>query len=549
MNDLESATDLADRYWNQLLELDPMLGTDVGDERYDDRLEDLSEDGRANAAGIHRDALDALAAIDLSTLPSVDRGTMDVLQAIALRSLADIEQRMDLLQVASHFWGPAQLLADIGTLQRADTPERMDRFEARLRAVPAHLDACADLISEGAALGITSPQLVAERAVHQVERLLALPAAESPALLPVPEDHADDRVRVEAVLRDAVNPAYERFLAALRDYLPRATESIGVSELPGGDEIYASQVLGWTSLALDPRQVHQLGLDRFAAIQDERRDVAAGLGHQGGAAEAIAAHTAAGHNTASTPEALVDMARDQVARSWEGASRWFGLLPSANCEVRQVEAFREADMAFAFYNSPTEDGTRPGVYFINAYDLPSRPLHQVASVTYHEANPGHHFQLAIEMEMPDRPPLRRFGSSLAGSAFCEGWGLYSERLAEEMGLYLDGWERLGMLDNQAHRAARLITDTGIHALGWSRHDAIATLEEAGLPTSDAEIEADRYIAMPGQALSYMIGMIEIERARAAAETREGATFSLRDFHDRVLTLGQLPLPAFAREMA
>jgi uncharacterized protein (DUF885 family) len=163
--------------------------------------------------------------------------------------------------------------------------------------------------------------------------------------------------------------------------------------------------------------------------------------------------------------------------------------------------------------------------------------------------PGHHFQLAVEQEMPDRPMLRRFGGILAGSAFAEGWGLYAERLADEMGLYLDDWERLGMLDAQIHRAARLVTDTGLHALVWSRERAIETLEEGGVPHSDAVIEIDRYIAEPAQALSYMIGMIEIERARAETESREGDRFDLSKFHDRVLGLGQLPLPAFRREMS
>ena len=205
-------------------------------------------------------------------------------------------------------------------------------------------------------------------------------------------------------------------------------------------------------------------------------------------------------------------------------------------------------MAFAFYWAPSGDGERPGIYYVNGYDLATRPLHIMASVTFHEAVPGHHFQIAIEQELPDSPALRRFAGIRAGSAFCEGWGLYSERLADEMGLYIDDWERLGMLDAQAHRAARLVTDTGLHALGWTRERAIATLEEGGVPHTDAVIEIDRYIAEPAQALSYMIGMIEIERARAAAESREGADFSLRDFHDRVLGLGQLPLPAFRREM-
>ena len=154
------------------------------------------------------------------------------------------------------------------------------------------------------------------------------------------------------------------------------------------------------------------------------------------------------------------LAEDQVQRSWDLAPRYFGRLPSANCEVRRVEEFREADEPMAFYYPPTDDGTRAGIYYINCYDLADRALHHVASVTYHEANPGHHFQLALQQEMPERPPLRRFGATLAAAAFAEGWGLYSERLADEMELYLDGWERLGMLENQGLRAARLVTDSG-----------------------------------------------------------------------------------------
>ena len=236
-----------------------------------------------------------------------------------------------------------------------------------------------------------------------------------------------------------------------------------------------------------------------------------------------------------------------MRRSWDSAAPWFGRLPSSNCEVRAVEAFREADMPMAFYNPPTEDGSRPGVYYINTYDLPSRELHSIAGVTFHEANPGHHFQIALEQEADGLPKLRRFGGILAGAAFTEGWGLYAERLADEMGLYLDDWERLGMLENQALRAGRLITDTGLHALGWDRERAIAKLQDGGVPRTDAEIEIDRYIAMPAQALSYMTGMIEIEKARTGAEAREGDAFSLRDFHDRLLALGTVPLPTLARE--
>ena len=207
------------------------------------------------------------------------------------------------------------------------------------------------------------------------------------------------------------------------------------------------------------------------------------------------------------------LAREQVERSWDASRAFFGRMPHDNCDVRPVEEFREQDTPLGFYNPPTEDGSRRGAYYINTSDLPGRPLHHIASLTYHEANPGHHFQLSIEQEIPDRPALRRFGGILASSAFAEGWGLYSERLADEMGLYLNDWERLGMLEAQGMRAARLVTDTGIHALGWSREQAIDAMEAIGTPHIDAVIEIDRYIAIPAQALSYMIGMIEIERAR------------------------------------
>ena len=238
----------------------------------------------------------------------------------------------------------------------------------------------------------------------------------------------------------------------------------------------------------------------------------------------------------------------QVQRSWDIAPQWFGRLPKANCRVREIEAYRAADMALAFYMPPTADGERPGTYYINTHDLPGKALHQIASVTYHEANPGHHFQIALEMEFDDRPAMRRFGGLLAGASFAEGWGLYSERLADDMGLYVDDWERLGMLAAQGHRAARLITDTGLHAFGWTRDRAIEKLVAGGSPRGESEVEVDRYIALPAQALAYMVGMVEIEDARRRTEEKEGAAFDLKAFHDRLLALGQLPLQALRREL-
>jgi uncharacterized protein (DUF885 family) len=547
VTDAERARALADRFWDELLADEPLLATTVGDERFDDRLPDLGEDGRARRDGRARAALLELASIDREALDEDLRTTLDVLGSIAERQVAEIAQRLDRLQVVSHLWGPGQLLGEIAALQRADTPERLERLLSRLSATPAFYAAAGEVARDGLRAGVTAPRVVVERTIAQVRRLLDTPFDRSPALRPVPEADAHGRGRVMEALRDVVTPALAGYLEVLLTYLPAATETIGLSALPDGEAMYATQILAFTTLPLEARDVHDLGVADLGAIQQERRRCAEALGYPEPAA-AIAALDAGGHNAAATPEQLVRLAESQVAKSWAAAPRFFGRMPSANCEVRAVEEFREEDMPFAFYNPPSHDGGRAGVYYVNTYDLEHRPLHHLASTTYHEANPGHHFQTALEQEMGERPALRRFGGLLAGAAFCEGWGLYSERLADEMGLFEDEAERLGMLDAQAMRAARLIVDTGIHAFGWSRERSIALLEEAGVPNVDAVIEVDRYITMPGQALSYKIGQFEIERQRAEAERRLGPSFSLSAFHDRLLSLGTLPLPALRREL-
>jgi uncharacterized protein (DUF885 family) len=328
-------------------------------------------------------------------------------------------------------------------------------------------------------------------------------------------------------VRDHFMPALSRYLDALREYLPAATETIGLHALPGGDEIYSAQILSWTTLPLEAQKVHDLGLEDLAKIQEERRLAA----EQIGAADPKAAVALLDQrgNRARTKEELVALAESQVSKGWDAARTSFGRMPSENCTVKPVEEFREADMPFAFYQPPSADGSRKGIYYVNGGDLEGKPLHHLATTTYHEANPGHHFQIAI--------------------AFAEGWGLYSERLADEMGLFENEGERLGMLDMQGMRAARLVVDTGIHAFEWTREQAIDLLEQAGVAHTDAVIETDRYIALPGQALAYKTGQFEIEQQRADATKRDGDAFSLSAFHDRLLALGSLPLSALRRELS
>jgi len=543
-----AAERLFERYWEGLLEAEPILGTEIGDERYDDRLPDPGPEGRAERERLHRGALEEIALLDGSELEPDTRITLDILETVARRDLASLEHRTDRLSAVSHLWGPAGLIGELASLQRADTPERLERYAARISATPAYYEAMREIMREGIADGVTAPRIVVERTLGQTERLIEAGADDSPALAPVAAEDARGRDLLAGAISEHLLPALVGYRDAVRDYLPHATETIGLSELPGGDAMYAASILSWTTLELDPREVHELGTSDLAKIQDERRRSAEILGHPD-AATAEAAIADDPSYRFESPEALKGTAEEQVRRSWDRAPEWFGRMPNANCEVRLVEPFREADMPFAFYNPPTEDGSRAGVYYVNGFDLSRKPRHHLASTTYHEANPGHHFQISLEQEMQGRPPMRRYGGFLAGSAFTEGWGLYSERLADEMGMYDDESERLGMLDLQGMRAGRLVVDTGIHALGWSRERAIQTLEDAGVPTVEATIEIDRYITMPGQALSYKIGQFEIEKQRAAAAERDGSSFSLQAFHDRLLSMGSLPLTVLRRELA
>jgi uncharacterized protein (DUF885 family) len=536
---------IADRFWDQVLELNPLLGTLVGDERFDERLEDLSPAGRARREVVHRSALADLAAVDRGSLDLEDRVTLDLVETLATRNLTTLALGYDRLEVTDHLWGPGTLLADLGSFVRADTAARRDALVRRLRAVPAYLEGVAGVMREGVATERTAAGLVVDRLDAQVGRLLTDGPERCAVLSALPEDDTEGRAAVVDALRDVVFPAYEDYRSELRDYRPNAREGIGLIALPGGEELYAAQILGFTTLPLAAKDVHELGMEQLERIQEEKRIVARSLGAPD-PETAVARRREEGLDSFASREEIVALAREQVDRGWAAAPSFFGALPDRNCEVRAIEALREADMP-EFYIAPTADGSRPGIYYVNTSNPTLRPRHALATTTYHESSPGHHFQGALEVQAANRAAIRRFAADIIGMAFCEGWGLYSERLADEMGLYRDDYERLGMLEMQAFRAARLVVDTGIHALGWERQRAIDVLRSSGLPKEPAEREVDRYVSIPGQALCYKLGQLEIERWRADAAGRAG--FSLQTFHDRLLSLGSLPLPTLRRELA
>jgi uncharacterized protein (DUF885 family) len=534
----------ADDYWDKVLELKPLLATQVGDERFDDRLPDLSQVARARAALVHEQALTELTHFAVDALDREERATLRMVEGLARVELAAIEHRFDRFDALSHMWGPGTLLATLGALQRADSDERLARYLSRLQAFPAHVNDAAQLVAEAAASRQMPTRVVVERTIDQVEGLLDAGADSSPAINAVPADDTAGRARVAAVLADVVFPAYQSFLDAVRGVGEQAPDALGLCALRGGDEMYRAKVLAWNSAPMDPEEVHRFGQEELIKLDGERAQIADQLGYRT-PDEAIAAASEAGEITLDSREAILALATDQVERSWERCHNYFGRFPKTNCEVRPVDASREKDV-LDHYLPPTADGSRPGVYYVNT--APGRPLHRLASTTYHEANPGHHLHMALEQEYEERTAIRRFGSELVASAFVEGWGLYSERLADEIGLFENDYERLGMLELQALRAVRLVVDTGIHALGWSREQAVDQMRQTGMSDAEIAIEVDRYAALPAQALTYKVGQRTIEKLRAEAQERHGDAFALSKFHDRLLELGSLPLDALADEM-
>ena len=541
--------DISSRFWEDYLRLSPTTATMYGDTRYDDRLEDPSAAGRAEARALAERVGREAAAVPEEGLSVEERITRDMLMVVSQIAVEEDDLAFHELRAVDQIAGPQTLLAQIAQFQPADTPERLEAYLARIRAYGPYIDALVEILGDGLASGRTAARIVAQRTIDQLHRLLAIPLDE--ALVPAMSKVASeaDRERVREVVRDVVYPADRRYLEAIEGpYLAATRESPGLHSAPGGAELYRHAIRQWTTLDMSPEVVHQVGLDELEMLTRERRVITreAGFGDDLHAYRRSLAEDPA--NQPATQAALVARAIEDIERAAAVAPTVFGRLPRARCEVRPVEEFKERDAPFAYYFPPTMDGSRPGIYYVNTYDLPSRTFSKLAATTFHEAIPGHHFQISLEMEHPSLNVFRRLGSRLVGGAYAEGWGLYSERLADELGLYRSPAERFGMLDAQAWRASRLIVDSGMHGLGWSRRQSIDWLLETGLSETDAVIETDRYIVWPGQALTYMTGLREIRRLRRELEARDGDRFDLKVFHDELLGHGSLPLATLAREL-
>ncbi len=441
--------------------------------------------------------------------------------------------------ISDLFIGPAAELLSILPMIVLNDAVEAGSYLKRLRAVPGFLETVAERHRGGVAAGRVPVAHLVRAAAEHVDRYLA--ADEDVLARPSFDDAAftDERTRV---LAEVVRPAFARYRDVLTDELAahgRDEEHVGLCHLPGGDEMYTGLARIHTTTDRTPDELHQTGLDVIARLSEEYAEIGSRVFGTRDLAEIFAKMTNDPAMRWRDADELLGSARTAVSRAEAAVPGWFGRLASSQCKVEPVPAADAPGAPAAFYLWPSMDGRRPGIYFANTHRAEERDRFVCEVMAFHEAVPGHHFQIALAQELTHLPMFRRV---ITPNAYAEGWGLYTERLADEMGLYTAEVDRLGMLAMDSMRAGRLVVDTGMHAKGWSRAKAVAFLRD-NTPMSDLEIgnEIDRYIAFPGQALSYMVGRLEIQRMRAAAQERLGDAFDIRGFHDVVLTNGPLPL--------
>ena len=542
--------DLAEELLDALFDAYPTVATLFGFAGPRDRLlPDFRETGE-QAMGERIAAIAARAAsVDPETLTPEQRATRSVIISQAEDIRTRWTTRLAEYTICDSFTAPAAELLFMLPMVTISTGEQADAYVDRLGMIPSALDALADRHRAGVAAGRVPVRHLVEAAVAHLDRYLA--SADDPLSKPTPADDAGIDVtayaeRRDAVIRDTVRPAFAAYRDVLRDEIAshgRDRDHPGLCWLPGGDDMYAQLIAMHTTTRRSADELHQTGLDMIARLADEYREIGARVFGTSALPEIFGRLRTDHALRWRDGDELLDAARAAIRRAETAAPQWFGRLPSQNCEVRPVPADEAPGAASAYYVQPSMDGTRPGIYFANMYEAEERDRHACESTAFHEAVPGHHFQLTIAQELTDLPMLRRLAPF---TAYSEGWGLYSERLAVEMGLYSDDIALLGMLSADSMRAARLVVDTGLHAKGWSRAQAVQyMLDQTPMMPVEIESETDRYIADPGQALAYMVGRLEIQRIRADAEAALGRDFDIRGFHDAVLGSGALPLSVLA----
>jgi len=553
---------LADEYWEATVAFDPILATTVGDRRFDDRMPDPTPAAAAAQAARLKALLaetDALGPAD--GLPAGSRVTRSALREALHGDLAALRSGLRDWNVDSLEGVPAGLLV-LADIQPARTPAEGDLLLARWREIGRFTDLHTATLRASLAEGRVAASPTVDRAIGLLDGLLGEPSADWP-LVATPLAGLDaeagpdgaawtpagrDRFRaaLEAVVATEIRPSFARLRSFLADELrpvARPGTAAGMSQVAGGAEGYRGLIRQHTSLDLAPEGLHATGLAEIARIDAEIEDLAGRVLGTRGLREAVGRLRDDPALGFTTREEVLASGADALARAQAAVPGFFGRLPAAPCVVVAMGPHEEEHGTVAYYREPAADGSRPGQFYLNLSRPETRRRYEAEALAYHESVPGHHLQIAIMQELRGLPAFRRH---LGVTAFVEGWGLYTERLADEMGLYSGDLSRLGVLSYDAWRASRLVVDTGLHALGWPRQRAIAFMaEHTALALNNIANEVDRYIGLPAQALAYKTGQLEMLRLRAAAEGRLGPAFDIRGFHDTLLGSGAVPLATMA----
>lgn len=539
--------------WERSLRESPETASYQGDTRYDDRWTDMSPAAIARREQAERDALAALRAIPRAQLSAADQLHYDTFEW-QLQLAVDRQRFQEWLQPIGHQGGVQTADGIAQTMPLANTAQ-VRQYLARMAGVPTLVAQTVHLMREGLKAGRMPPQVLMQRVPAQIRAQIVSDATQSPFYAPlksfkagVPEaDRAALRAEAQSLILNKLVPAYRELLAAFEgEYLPQARSTIAATAQPDGEACYAMLVRSFTSTPLTPKEIHDIGLAEVARLDAAMEKTKAQAGFQGSMAEFFRFLQTDPRFFAQTPTELLRMYRDVSKRIDPELVKISKTIPRMPYGVRPIPDNIAPDTTTAYYQGGAADGTRPGYYYVNLYKPETRPSWEMMALSLHEAVPGHHFQFARALELPDMPLFRKTAYFVA---YGEGWALYAEQLGYDMGLYDDPYERFGQLVYEQWRAVRLVVDTGMHAFGWTRQRAIDYFKAHSAKTEqDVVNEVDRYIAWPAQALAYKIGQIRISQMRQRAEEALGARFDLRDFNDAILETGSVPLEALEARM-
>jgi uncharacterized protein (DUF885 family) len=536
---------LADDYWSALLDFMPTWRHLLGDYSDVAAWEECSREAEQRFVATLRDFARRAEELDQGDLDEQGDLTREVVTASAT-SYADLTETPLTGLAANPVSGlQVQLPLVLGLLSVPDAAVA-EQMPGKLDAVGLHLHQLAERVRNAADGGWVSPEFAVRETLDQLETALAVPVSDDPAVAAVriPDDVDAEELRAElrAAVERSVRPGLTEFRDALRSVAAaaRPEERCGLSWLDGGDEAYAASLRFFTTTDKSAQEIHEIGLAQVAKLADEYRALGPEVVGTDDLTEIFEAMRTDPKLHFEHADELVEQSRVALTRAEGAMGEWFEVVPQAPCAVQGTEVG-----AKAFYFPPAADGSRGGTFFVNTTDATSWGRFELEAMAFHEGVPGHHLQLAVAAELPESVPA--FRRHLHNSAYSEGWGLYSERLSDEMGLYSAAIDRMGMYSADSMRACRLVVDTGLHALGWSRQQAIDYMvANSPLTEGVCRPEVDRYICRPGQATSYMIGRLEIQRMRREAEARQGDRFDVRRFHSAVLDSGALPLGVLDR---